>query len=55
MLLDCYLSFMQTLTTLDLQGNEIGDAGAEYLATALQMNKVKNLFHSHHLTLSVYM
>ncbi len=32
--------FIQTLTTLNLGSNEIGDQGAEHLANALQQNKV---------------
>jgi hypothetical protein len=30
----------QTLTTLDLENNQIGPQGAEHLASALQQNKV---------------
>jgi hypothetical protein len=33
----------QTLTTLNLQSNEIGAQGAEHLANALQENKVTSL------------
>ncbi len=34
------------LTALDLRYNEIGDEGAQYLATALQQNNVTSLpFH----------
>jgi hypothetical protein len=32
--------FVQTLTTLDLENNQIGPQGAEHLANALQQNKV---------------
>jgi hypothetical protein len=32
--------FSQTLTTLNLYGNDIVDQGAEYLANALQQNNV---------------
>jgi hypothetical protein len=35
--------FPQALTTLDLNSNQIGDQGAEHLATALQQNKVTRL------------
>jgi hypothetical protein len=31
----------QTLTTLNLQVNRVGDKGAEYLAAALEKNTVK--------------
>jgi hypothetical protein len=33
-------SFAQTLTTLNLTFNEMGDQGAEHLANALKQNKV---------------
>ena len=33
--------FPQTLITLDLGRNQIGDQGAEHLANALQQNKVR--------------
>ena len=36
--------FLQTLTTLDLWGNEIGDEGAKYLADALKSSKVSKPF-----------
>ena len=36
--------FPQTLTTLDLQNNQIGDQGAQHLANALQVNKVTTTF-----------
>ncbi len=32
--------FMQTLTTLNLESNQIGDQGIEYLGNALLQNKV---------------
>jgi hypothetical protein len=35
--------FPQTLTTLELGWNQIGDQGAEHLANALQQNKVTRL------------
>jgi hypothetical protein len=35
--------FLQTLTTLELSSNRIGPQGAEYLAKALEQNKVKLL------------
>lgn len=47
-----YLSHMydhyliQTLKTLLLCSNESADQGTEYLANALQMNKVREVFHS---------
>jgi len=47
----CY--FRQTLTTLDLSRNEIGDKGAEHLANALQQNKVTRLTSVFFLTLHV--
>lgn len=31
---------MQSLTSIDLQGNECGDLGAQYLAEALNVNTV---------------
>jgi hypothetical protein len=37
------MNFPQTLTTLDLGGNQIGDQGAGHLANALQQNKVTML------------
>jgi hypothetical protein len=36
------LHFSQTLTTLNLEGNEIGAQGAEHLANVLQQNKVRS-------------
>jgi Ran GTPase-activating protein (RanGAP) involved in mRNA processing and transport len=41
--------FTQTLTTLDLEGNQIGSEGTKYLANALQQNTVK-LFSFLHST-----
>lgn len=35
--------FPQTLTKLNLYGNEIGNEGAKHLANALQQNKVTSL------------
>jgi len=35
------VSFIQTLTTLDLNVNQIGDQGAQYLAEALRHNTVR--------------
>jgi hypothetical protein len=35
----------QTLTMLDLYGNEIGDEGARYLATTLEINTVSQVFY----------
>jgi hypothetical protein len=35
--------FPQTLTTLNLGQNQMGDQGAEHLANALQQNKVTRL------------
>ena len=44
-----YLHLIQTLTILDLWGNKIGTAGAQHLARALQVNKVRlDLSPSHH-------
>jgi hypothetical protein len=39
----------QTLTTLYLANNQIGDQGAQYFADALQENQVT----SNHLTISI--
>jgi hypothetical protein len=36
----CIYFFIQTLTTLCLRENQIGDKGAQHLAIALQQNKV---------------
>jgi ABC-type uncharacterized transport system substrate-binding protein len=38
--------FTQTLTTLDLNYNQIGDAGAQYLADALRNNTVTLILSS---------
>jgi len=38
------LSFIQTLATLDLYDNQIGDEGAQYLDEALQHNTVRSSF-----------
>jgi hypothetical protein len=35
------LSLVQTLTTLNLAANEIGEQGARHLSTALQFNHVR--------------
>ena len=35
------VSFIQTLTTLNLDGNQIGDQGAQYLSEALRHNRVR--------------
>ena len=43
-----YLHFIQTLTTMDLRGNNIGDAGAQYWASALQVNRVRLDFSPPH-------
>jgi Ran GTPase-activating protein (RanGAP) involved in mRNA processing and transport len=37
-------SSIQTLTSLDLSENEIGDEGARHLSVALQSNKVRKVF-----------
>jgi len=37
------VSFIQTLTTLDLNGNRIGAQGAQYLGEALRHNTVRSL------------
>ncbi len=34
--------FTQTLTTLNLNGNQIGDGGVQYLGEALRTNRVKD-------------
>ncbi len=41
-----FLNFLQTLKSLDLSGNLIGDVGAQYLADALRDNKVNTVFSS---------
>jgi hypothetical protein len=38
-----FLRFKQTLTTLQLKSNQIGDQGAQDLAHALQINKVTSI------------
>jgi hypothetical protein len=38
--------FIQTLTTLELDGNKIGDEGARYLGDALQNNGVNIILYS---------
>jgi hypothetical protein len=46
---------IQTLTTLDLENNNIGDRGAQYLSNALQINTVSHsirssvIFHDQHI------
>ena len=37
-------SITQTLTTLGLSRNKIGDTGAKHLAGALKVNRVSDLF-----------
>ena len=44
---------LQTLTELDLQYNQIGAEGAQYLSEALKINKVSSKQHSFHLLLSI--
>lgn len=39
-----YFHFSQTLTTLSLGGNDIGDEGVQHLAEALQKNEVMSNF-----------
>ena len=39
-----YLDFTQTVTTLDLQQNNISDEGAQHLGSALQVNRVRLVF-----------
>jgi hypothetical protein len=49
--------FSQTLTTLDLTSNQIGDQGAQHLANALQQNKVtrfSSLFFPFNYSLSIF-
>ena len=38
---------IQTLTTLDLAGNEIGDVGAQHFAHALEQNAVRLVAQLH--------
>ena len=38
--------FTQTLNTLELSANQIGDRGAEYLSAALRNNTVSRIFSS---------
>ena len=38
-----HLHFTQTLTTLSLVGNNIGNEGARYLANSLRVNTLKTL------------
>lgn len=42
-----YFRAIQTLTTLNLAANEIGDEGMRHLANALQMNNVRQMFFFH--------
>ena len=44
-----YLHFAQTLITLNLSSNKIDDEGAQYLASALQVNSVRLDFPASHL------
>ena len=49
--------FIQTLTTLDLGGNQIGAQGAQAIGQALQTNKVTQtmiLFYFYHIHLSLF-
>jgi hypothetical protein len=43
-------SILKTLTTLDLKTNEIGDRQIQFLANALQNNKVGFIFYSYIFT-----
>jgi hypothetical protein len=46
------LDFTQTLTTLYLYSNQIGDKGVQYLSEALQKNSVKQnnqFIHFYHI------
>ena len=49
-----YLFFEQTLTTLNLRDNNIGDEGAQHLATALQVNTVRFDFSPSHLLSTIF-
>ena len=49
-----YLHFTQTLTSLNLYGNQIGDKGAQHLASALQVNRVRLDFSPSHLVLTIF-
>ena len=46
--------YSQTLTRLDLSSNQIGDAGAQYLADALRDNKVILIFSSSLSLISIF-
>ena len=39
------LRYSQTLTTLDLAGNSIGAQGVQYIADALEENRVRCFLH----------
>lgn len=41
-----YTHLMQTLTTITLGGNYIGDEGVRYIATSLSINKVRELLRA---------
>ena len=44
-----HLHFIQTLTKLNLQSNKIGSGGAQYLASAVHVNRVRlDISSSHH-------
>ncbi len=43
-ILVCY--FTQTLITLNLNGNQIGEKGAQYIGAALQKNTVRKESHT---------
>ena len=54
---DSSLLFVQTLTTLNLNWNKIGDQGAQATGQALQTNKVTQtmiLFNFYHIHLSLF-
>jgi len=44
-----FFFYIKILTTLDLQYNKIGDKGTQYLADALQNNKVIRIFSLYYL------